>query len=146
MLSLFSMTWTRAGMETSVSELFLISRLFRVLLALIAAHKSSTQASVKPVISTLWQKRRQTDFHIVNCNVMTKNENVFFIFILLSTTHSSSSNRQLGCVTASQRCLTPWSPTLFKPTIRDLSWDVLLLNTEPNSWKTDWVNSHRFNL
>lgn len=61
-------------------------------------------------------------------------------------THSSSSNRQSGCATASQRCLTPWSPTSFTPTIKDFSWEVPLLSTEPSSLKTDWVNSHRFKL
>ena len=57
MLSLSCKTSTMARTEASVSELFLISRVFKVLLALIAAHKSSRQASVKPVISTLQYKR-----------------------------------------------------------------------------------------
>lgn len=54
MLCLSHITWTMGVMEASVRELFLSSRRFRVLLPLLAAHKSSTtQASVTWVISTL---------------------------------------------------------------------------------------------
>lgn len=65
MVSLSCMTRTSAGTEASVSELFLSSRLFKVLLALTAAHRSSTQASVILVISTLRQTRNQNECNVI---------------------------------------------------------------------------------
>lgn len=141
MLSLSSTTWISAGMEASVKELFLSSRFFRVLLALIAAHKSLIQASVKPVISTL-QWRPNPDLN--ECPVVMWLNGTISSFVM--STYSSSSNKQLGCATASQRCLTPWSPTLLIPTIRDLSWQVPFFSSEPSSLKTATVNSHRAKL
>lgn len=64
--------------------------------------------------------------------------------MLFLSTHSSSSNKQLGCATASQRYLAPLSPTSLTPTLRDFS--VPTFRSEASSLKTGGVNSQRFRL
>lgn len=56
-MSLLScMIWIRARTEALVSKLFFRFKIFSDLLAVTAAHKSPTHASVSWVISTLWQR------------------------------------------------------------------------------------------
>lgn len=63
------MTRIRAGTDSSVSELFLSSRFFNVLLARTAAHRSLTHASVKPVISTLQKKSKKKELNKLHTKI-----------------------------------------------------------------------------
>lgn len=94
MFWLCCMTWTRAGTEASVSELFFSSSLFNVLLAFIAAHMSLTQASVKFVISTL-QERRQTGFNEEHAKIYWWRWGVWWVFKLTPVPPADSLDAQL---------------------------------------------------
>lgn len=142
MLGLCCTAWTRAAAEASVRVLLLSPRFLKVLVALKAADKSSMQASVRPVISTLKKKKKNTTQTRAWCcywgAVIKQNKTK----VLEGWTHSNSSSRQFGCATASHKCLTPRSPTLFKPTLRDVSREEPLHSREPISSKTSLLSLH----